>query len=70
MDGHKRKFNSQIEVTDLIGDAVKNAVSRRNEAMDSEDALPALSNEEAENVAGGLLPNIAVFGGILRDTLA
>lgn len=70
MDGHKRKFNSQIEVTDLIGDAVKNAVSRRNEAMDLEDALPALSNEEAGNVAGGqiLLPIIA--GIIPRDTLA
>lgn len=52
MDGQTRKFNSQIEINDLIGDAVKNAVSRRNQAIDSEDALSTLSNEEAGGIVG------------------
>ncbi len=70
MDGHKIKFNSQIEITDLIGGAVKNAVSRRNEVMDSENTLSALSNEEAGSVGGGqiLLPIIAGGIPIPRDS--
>ncbi len=63
MDGYKRKYNGQIEITDLIGDAVKNAVARRNQAIDSENSLPALSNEEAGSVAGGQKePKIIILG--------
>lgn len=53
MDGYIIKYNSRVEINDLIGDAVKNAVARRNETIDSEYALSALPNEEASNVAGG-----------------
>jgi hypothetical protein len=52
MDGHIRKYNGQIEINDLIGDAVKNAVARRSQAMDSEGALSTLSNEEARGIVG------------------
>ncbi|MGI2904386.1 hypothetical protein [Tolypothrix sp. VBCCA 56010] len=54
MDGNQRKYKGQVEINDLIGDAVKNAVFRRNEVIDSEDALSALSNEEAGSIAGGI----------------
>jgi hypothetical protein len=59
MEAKERKYNSQIEINDLIDDAVKNAVTRRNEALDSEEALLSMSDEEAKSVAGGasaLLP--------------
>ncbi|MHC5773024.1 hypothetical protein [Nostoc sp.] len=46
----ERKHNGQLEINDLIDDAVKNAVERRNQGLDSEDAL---SDEEMKNVAGG-----------------
>jgi hypothetical protein len=54
MEAKERKYNSQIEINDLIDDAVKNAVTRRNEALDSEEALLSMSDEEAKSVAGGL----------------
>lgn len=57
MDGQIRKYNGQIEINDSIGDAVNNAVSRRNQVIDSEDALSALSNEEAGRIVG--------MGGVL-----
>ncbi|BAZ49524.1 hypothetical protein NIES4103_21360 [Nostoc sp. NIES-4103] len=57
MAEHKRTYNSQIEINDLIDDAVKNAVARRNEALDSEEALLSMSDAEAKSVAGG----IAIF---------
>lgn len=53
MEETQRKYRSQVEINDLIDDAVKNAVARRNQAMDSEDALSALSGEEAKSIAGG-----------------
>ncbi|MBR8833147.1 MAG: hypothetical protein DSM106950_03640 [Stigonema ocellatum SAG 48.90 = DSM 106950] len=53
MDGKQRKYNGQFEITDLIDDAINNALFRRNQAMDSQDALSALSDEEAAKVAGG-----------------
>lgn len=54
MDGNQRKYKGQVEINDLINDAVKNAVFRRNEVIDSEDALSALSNEEAGSIVGGI----------------
>ncbi|MEH2319608.1 hypothetical protein [Nostoc sp.] len=48
----ERKYNGQLEINDLIDDAVKNAVERRNQGLDSEDAL---SDEEMKSVAGGII---------------
>lgn len=53
MEAKERKYNSQIEISDLIDDAVKNAVARRNEVLDSEETLLSMSDEEAKSVAGG-----------------
>ncbi len=55
MEAKERKYNSQIEIDDLIDDAVKNAVTRRNKVLDSEEALLSMSEEEAKTVAGGVL---------------
>lgn len=53
MERKERKYNGQIEINDLIDDAVKNAVARRNQGLDSENAL---SDKEAKSVAGGISP--------------
>ncbi len=53
MDGKQRKYNGQVEINDLIGDAVNNALFRRHQSRDSQDALSALSNEEVAKIAGG-----------------
>lgn len=67
MDANQRNYKGQLEINDLIGDAVKNAVSRRNEVIDSEDALSALSNDEVRSIAGGITipiePIIAGYTG-------
>lgn len=70
MDGYRRKYNGQIEINDLIGDAVKNAVARRNQVLDAEDALSALSNEEARSIAGGGDPTLMGYfpTGVPKDT--
>ncbi|MEH2378635.1 MAG: hypothetical protein V7K27_06990 [Nostoc sp.] len=46
----ERKHKGQLEINDLIDDAVKNAVERRNQGLDVEDAL---SDEEIKSIAGG-----------------
>lgn len=48
MKGYK-KHNSQIEINDLIDDAVTNALTRRGLV----ESLPALSNEETAGITGG-----------------
>ncbi len=64
MSDHNRKHNNQVEINDLIDDAVNNALVRRSEAL-----LP-LSDEEAQSISGGtggttsLLP--AVLGVIIN----
>lgn len=45
-----KQHRSQLEINDLIGDAVNNAVARRSQ-IDSE--LSALSDEQVKSVAGG-----------------
>ncbi|MEH2450676.1 hypothetical protein [Nostoc sp.] len=75
MERKERKYNSQIEINDLIDDAVKNAVARRNQGLDSENTL---SDEEAKSVAGGvselvpiILGNFPISTGIVANpTLA
>ena len=80
MEAKERKYNNQIEINDLIDDAVKNAVTRRNEVWDSEEALLAMSDEESKSVAGGvskLVPTIlgkifipVTIGLVATDTLS
>ncbi|MEH2276488.1 MAG: hypothetical protein V7K40_17265 [Nostoc sp.] len=76
MERKERKYNSQIEINDLIDDAVKNAVARRNQGLDSENTL---SDEEAKSVAGGIsalvVPTIVgkfpiITGIVANPTLA
>ncbi|MDB9319550.1 MULTISPECIES: hypothetical protein [Cyanophyceae] len=45
-----------LEINDLIDNAVNNALERRNEALES---LSDLSDEEIKNVSGG---RIIIFG--------
>ncbi|MBD2451314.1 hypothetical protein H6G76_30145 [Nostoc sp. FACHB-152] len=54
MNSKQTKYNTQIEITDLISEAVENAVIRRNQSL-QEDALLGLSDEEASGVVGGLI---------------
>lgn len=52
-DINQRKFNSQIEIIDLIAEAVQNASVRRNQVLETEEFLLAFSEEEAKGVMGG-----------------
>jgi hypothetical protein len=52
MSGNPRKHKN-LEINDLIGDAVKNAIARR-ECQDAEDDLLTLSDREAARIGGGL----------------
>jgi hypothetical protein len=56
MDANSRKKPSQLEINDLIAEAVVNAEARRNEAEE------LLSDEQAGEVKGG---KILRFGRIL-----
>ncbi|MFK0732897.1 MAG: hypothetical protein ACFKPT_22935 [Gloeotrichia echinulata GP01] len=73
MAEHQRMYNSPIEINDLIDDAVKNAVARRHEALDSEEALLSMSDEEAKSVAGGglnfLINPPYIINGIIIDPI-
>lgn len=53
MDENQRKRHGQIEIADLISEAVSNATVRRNQVLDSEELLSSLSDEQAEGVVGG-----------------
>ncbi|MEJ6484840.1 hypothetical protein N0Y54_26575 [Nostoc punctiforme UO1] len=53
-----KKFNQQMEINDLIADAVTNAVTRRE--ILTEEALLGLSDEEAAGIIGGLTSEITV----------
>ncbi|MGM3308752.1 hypothetical protein ACSQ6I_22710 [Anabaena sp. WFMT] len=67
MEINNKHHNNQFEINDLIDEAVNNAVARRHEALDSEEALLDLSDEEAKNVAGGASLSIKpiIFGYII-----
>ena len=58
MDANSRKKPSQLEINDLIAEAVVNAEARRNQAEE------LLSEEQAGEVKGGL-PKILPFGRII-----
>ena len=66
MDHYQRKYHGQIEITDLIADAVSNAAARRNQVLDAEVPLSSLSDEQAESVTGGgVFQDLIVLGGDL-----
>ena len=58
---------SQLEINDLIGDAVNNAVARRNQ-IDSE--LSVLSDEQVIGIAGGqrLAISLPIILGIIMPS--
>lgn len=63
------KHRSQLEINDLIGDAVNNAVARRSQ-IDSESALSALSDEQARSITGGGIIDVieVILGMFLVDS--
>lgn len=66
MDTTQRNYRSQVEINDLVDEAVKNSVARRNQAMDSADALSNLSDEQAGTVTGGgKAQDLIALGGVL-----
>lgn len=63
MENKHRKFNGQVEINDLIVDAVNSAIARRQQHDNSEEDLSALFEDEATNVRGGIKkPNIVTSG--------
>ncbi|RUT10015.1 hypothetical protein DSM106972_005100 [Dulcicalothrix desertica PCC 7102] len=46
-----KKFNHQMEINDLIDDAITNAITRRS-LVETKDALFAVSDQEAAIIAG------------------
>ena len=67
MEANNRKYNSHVEINDLIDDAVNSAMARRKQALDSEEALLDLSNQEAKSVAGGMTRGVITTGIIAID---
>jgi hypothetical protein len=63
MDANSRKKPSQLEINDLIAEAVVNVEARRNQAEEF------LSDEQAAAVKGGSSggKSIFVLGGIVVD---
>jgi phage terminase large subunit-like protein len=53
MERYQKKYHTQIEITDLIAEAVSNATARRNQVLDSEEFLSALSDEQTRSLSGG-----------------
>ncbi|MEJ1933596.1 hypothetical protein WDZ92_25630, partial [Nostoc sp. NIES-2111] len=55
-------ISHQIEINDLIDNAVNNALVRRNPDLDTDSNLLDVSNEDAEKVLGGQIrPIISGF---------
>ena len=69
MNPNQRKYHGQIEITDLVAEAVSNAAARRNQVLDSEESLSPLSDEQAGAVTGGQLPpDLIAMGYMNRDS--
>ncbi|MDZ8262444.1 hypothetical protein [Nostoc sp. ChiQUE01b] len=72
MERNKKNSDFQLDISNLIDNAVNNALARRNSNQDLEDALLTLSNEEMANVAGGFVTvtkfNPIIAGGITGGT--
>lgn len=57
---NQKHLKNQIEITDLIAEAVIHASARRNQVLDVEESLSELSEEEEKGIHGGLLPRIII----------
>ncbi|MEH2285899.1 hypothetical protein [Nostoc sp.] len=68
MERNKKNSDFQLDISNLIDNAINNALVRRNPNEDLEDALLTLSNEEMANVIGGFATvtkfNPIIAGGI------
>jgi hypothetical protein len=53
MNENKINYNGRFEINELIDHAVNNAVARRSQVIDSEDALLVLTETEAQGIVGG-----------------
>ena len=67
MNHYQRNYYGQIEITDLIAEAVSNAAARRNQVLDSEEPLSPLSDEQVGAVTGGL--TVPITMGIISQPL-
>ncbi|MBN3942779.1 MAG: hypothetical protein V7L21_04560 [Nostoc sp.] len=70
MNIHQKYLTSQIEITNLIEEAVVNASARRKQGLDAQEPLSELSEEEQKNITGsGVATNvrdaIILLGGYL-----
>jgi hypothetical protein len=69
MNHYQRKYHGQIEITDLVAEAVSNAAARRNQVLDSEESLSPLSDEQAGSVTGGqVVPDLIAMGYMHTDS--
>ena len=69
MNPNQTKSHGQIEITDLVAEAVSNAAARRNQVLDSEESLSPLSDEQAGAVTGGRVPpDLIAMGYMRRDS--
>jgi len=68
-DTNQRNFNSQIEIRDLIAEAMQNASIRRNQVLDTKKPLLAFSKEEARGIMGGQVgkPDYILCGMVACD---
>ncbi|WP_445629828.1 hypothetical protein [Nostoc sp. DSM 114167] len=64
MERNKKNSDFQLDISNLIDNAVNSAIARRNPNQDLEDALLTLSDEEMANVAGGFV-TVAKFDPII-----
>lgn len=67
MQGNK-KYKGQIEINDLIDDAMKNALARRG--LVEQEALLTLSDDEIVGVIGGLTTQKPVIADEIDITVA
>ncbi|MBN3879076.1 MULTISPECIES: hypothetical protein [unclassified Nostoc] len=66
MNIHHKHLTSQIEITNLIEEAVLNASARRKQGLDPQEPLSELSEEEEKNITGGALRDVIILiGGYL-----
>jgi hypothetical protein len=66
MESNKKNSKIKFEISNLIDDAINNALARRNPEQGSEDSLFTLSDEESGRIAGGfskVADNCAIAGG-------
>ncbi|MEH1901150.1 hypothetical protein [Nostoc sp.] len=50
---NQRHLKSQIEIADLIAEAVDHASARRNQVLDTEESLSELSEQDKKGINGG-----------------